>query len=258
MEKHEESCIIHTADVVLLSVREGRLVILLEEKGNGEWALPGEMIQFDEDMDETVMRQLSTFVTSSEDLYFRQLYTLGRALRVKEKRVITTAYLTLTAFENVRVQDPKYQWFSLSKTTTKISDEGRQSILSLSKGSETMRYVVEDTALHNYIRTTSRVLHESTLTLALDHIKLINIAMDQVQHRAASTGILFNLLPEEFSLREIQTAYEAVIGHTTDTPNFRRDIRRMLRETGRKKRLNGRSVSLFTFNPMYAYLKENL
>ena len=258
MEKHEESCIIHTADVVLLSVREGRLVILLEDTGNDEWALPGEMIRFDEDMEETVMRQLSAFVSSSEDLYFRQLYTLGRALRVKTKRVITTAYLTLTAFENVKVQDTKYQWFSLSKTTVEVSDDGRQSILFLQKQMECMQFLIEDIAEHNYIRTTSRPLEHSHISLALDHIKLINIAMDQVQHRAASTGILFNLLPEEFSLREIQTAYEAVIGKKTDTANFRRDIRRMLRETGRKKRLNGRSVSLFTFNPMYAYLKENL
>lgn len=253
-----EHFIIHTADIVLLSVKEGRLVILLEDKGSDEWALPGEMIRFDEDMDETVMRQLSLFVSSSEDLYFRQLYTLGRALRVKTKRVITTAYLTLTAYENVRVQDTKYQWFSLSKTTLEVSDAGRRSVLSMEKEKECMQFLIEDIAEHNYIRTTSRPLEHSHISLALDHIKLINIAMDQIQHRAASTGILFNLLPEEFSLREIQTAYEAVIGKKTDTANFRRDIRRMLRDTGRKKRQNGRSVSLFTFNPMYAYLKENL
>lgn len=258
VNEETEPLIIHTADIVLLSVKEGRLVILLKNEGNGEWALPGEMIRFDEDMDETIMRQLFHFVTSSSDLYFRQLYTLGRAMRVKTNRVITTAYLTLTPFENTKVQDEKYQWFSLSKTTIEISDAGRQSILSLYKGKESMQFLVEDIAAGNYIRTTSKVMQESALTLALDHIKLINIAMDQVQHRAASTGILFNLLSEEFTLREIQTAYEAVIGQKTDTANFRRDIRRMLRDTGRKKRQNGRSVSLFTFNPMYAYLKENL
>ena len=258
MGNMDSSLILHTADIVLLSVKEGRLVILLQNKGNGEWALPGDIISFEEDMEETVMRQLSHFVTSSEDLYFRQLYTLGRAMRVKAERVITTAYLTLTAFENVKVQDENYQWFSISKTTLAISEAGRQSILSLYMGKESMQFLIEDIAAGNYIRTTSKVMRESDLTLALDHIKLINIAMDQVQHRAASTGILFNLLREEFSLRELQTAYEAVIGKKTDTANFRRDIRRMLRDTGRKKRQNGRSVSLFTFNPMYTYLKENL
>lgn len=258
MENPDISLIIHTADIVLLSVKEGRLVILLEDKGNGEWALPGDIIHFDEDMDDTVMRQLSSFVTSSDDLYFRQLYTLGRAMRVKTHRVITTAYLTLTAFENMKALDEKYKLFSLSKTTTNISDDGRQSILSLQNEDGRMDFCIADIAERNYIRTTSTIAKDSPLALALDHIKLINIAMDQVQHRAASTGILFNLLREEFSLRELQTAYEAVIGKKTDTANFRRDIRRKLRDTGRKKRQNGRSVSLFTFNPMYTYLKENL
>ena len=69
MGNMDSSLILHTADIVLLSVKEGRLVILLQNKGNGEWALPGDIISFEEDMEETVMRQLSHFVTSSEDLY---------------------------------------------------------------------------------------------------------------------------------------------------------------------------------------------
>ena len=57
--------------------------------------------------------------------------------------------------------------------------------------------------------------------LAADHIKAINMAMDVLKSRVASTGILFNLLPNECTLRQIQDAYEAVIGHKVDTGNFR-------------------------------------
>ena len=115
-----------------------------------------------------------------------------------------------------------------------------------------------DTALHNYVQTRSRRLDSSTAELAADHVKVINMAMDMVQHRAASTGILFNLLPEEMTLREIQTAYEAVIGHKTDTGNFRRDIRRMLKPTGNTRMVHGRRAATYRFDPMYTYLEENL
>ena len=84
------------------------------------------------------------------------------------------------------------------------------------------------------------------------------MAMDQVQHRAASTGILFNLLPDEFTLREVQNVYEAVIGHKTDTGNFRRDIKKMLNLTGRKKKVSGKDAALYSFNPLYSYMEENL
>jgi hypothetical protein len=82
--------------------------------------------------------------------------------------------------------------------------------------------------------------------------------MDQVQNRAASTGILFNLLPKECTLREIQNAYEAIVGHKTDTGNFRRDIKRMLIDTGKKKKASGKQATLYSFNPMFTYLEENL
>lgn len=102
------------------------------------------------------------------------------------------------------------------------------------------------------------MLKSSNVKLAADHIKAINMAMDQVQNRAASTSILFNLLPKECTLREIQNAYEAVIGHNTDTGNFRRDIKKMLIDTGKKKKVSGKSATLYTFNPMFTYLEENL
>jgi len=69
---------------------------------------------------------------------------------------------------------------------------------------------------------------------------------------------MFNLLPEECTLRQMQDVYEAIIGHKTDTGNFRRDIRRMLKETEKKIKVNGKNASLYRFNPMYTFLEENL
>ena len=62
----------------------------------------------------------------------------------------------------------------------------------------------------------------------------------------------------DITLREIQNAYEAVIGHKVDTANFRRDIRKMLVPVGKKKKTSGKMAELFRFNPMYTYLEEDL
>jgi hypothetical protein len=99
---------------------------------------------------------------------------------------------------------------------------------------------------------------DSNARLACDHIKAINMAMDQLQHRAASTGILFNMLPEEFTLRQAQTVYEAIIGRKTDTGNFRRDIKKMLKPTGRKCATGGKAAELYRFNPLYSFLEEKI
>ena len=121
-----------------------------------------------------------------------------------------------------------------------------------------MIYDVTDSVKSNYVETRSVLNPDSNARLACDHIKAINMAMDQLQHRAASTGILFNMLPEEFTLRQAQTVYEAIIGRTTDTGNFRRDIRKMLKATGKKCATGGKAAELFRFNPLYSFLEEKI
>lgn len=256
--------------MILMTVAQGSLKILLVRRTKapckGDWALPEGRVAMDEDMDDAVVRALRAQTHISRYAYFRQLYTLGNASRHgHDQRIMTTAYLSLTPQENLRKNSPEdnseqMAWFDISKTIQDLSDGGRTSILTLSQEDRqiVMRYEIKDKAMHNYVETRSRKLGQSNSALAFDHIKVINMAMDQVQHRAASTGIMFNLLPQECTLREMQTTYEAMIGKKTDTGNFRRDIRKMLNDTGRKKKVNGRMCELYTFNPMYTYLKENL
>lgn len=272
LDSYDDSMFRHpsnTVDMILMTVHEGVLKILLVKRRNhpfiGDWALPGGFIEFDEDMDEAVKRELQEETHIEKYTYFRQLYTLGNADRDPRTRVITTAYLSLTPSENVKRAKPgddaqETAWFEIKKVSHFIDEKKRESTLSLNNRELGlhMEFSILDTAQQNYIKTRSRPLDTSNCCLAADHIKVINMAMDQVQHRAASTGILFNVLPKECTLRQIQTAYEAVIGHKTDTGNFRRDIRKMLVDTHKKVKVNGRMSELYTFNPMYTYLKENL
>jgi ADP-ribose pyrophosphatase YjhB (NUDIX family) len=259
----------NTVDMCLMTVSQGELKILLIKRKDHpfihDWAMPGGFVEFDEDMENAVKRELSEETSITRQTYFRQLYTFGNADRDPRTRVITTVYLSMTPESNIKktkaADDAEdAYWFTIKKETTEMTDKGRKSVITLDSSEKDVHiaYEIVDTARHNYIETRSKLLKQSNAKLATDHIKAINMAMDQLQHRAASTGILFNLLPSAFTLREVQTAYEAVIGRKTDTGNFRRDIKKMLKDTGRKKKAGSRMASLYEFNPMYSYLEENL
>ena len=260
----------NTVDMILMTISNGSLKLLLIRSKDhpfiNDWALPGGFVNFDEDLETAVSRELAEETNITKDTYFRQLYTFGKSDRDPRTRIITTAYLSMTPEENIkntRAGDDAADagWFTVTKKILETDGEGRKSqvILSCEDNGVRIVYDVLDQVNRNYIQTDS-VLNEelSNAKLAADHIKAINMAMDQVQHRAASTVILFNLLPEAFTLREVQNVYESVIGHKTDTGNFRRDIKKMLTPTGRKKKVSGKDAALYSFNPLYSYMEENL
>src|SRR5689334_23167976 len=59
-------------------------------------------------------------------------------------------------------------------------------------------------------------------TLAFDHKKILETCVVQLQGKITDHPIVFNLLPEKFSLRELQCLYEAVLGQKLDRRNFRK------------------------------------
>lgn len=270
LDQYDDSAFRHpsnTVDMVLMTVSEGQLKLLLIRRGNhpwiGQWALPGGFVDFDEDLDDAVLRELKEETAIDEEFYFTQLYTFGSADRDPRTRVISTMYLALTDESNIRKSKAgddaaETGWFTVKRTVTSQDDGHQTSVLTLDHDDVHIAYEITDTANRNYVKTTSRLLEESSEALAADHIKAINMAVDLLRNRAASTGILFNLLPEEMTLRQIQDAYEAVVGHKTDTGNFRRDIKRMLVNTGRTRKSAGKQAALYKFNPMFRYLEENL
>ncbi|MBC7848943.1 MAG: NUDIX hydrolase [Chitinophagaceae bacterium] len=58
--------------------------------------------------------------------------------------------------------------------------------------------------------------------LAFDHTKILNTCISQLQDKIMEHPIVFNLLPEKFSLRELQSLYEAILGTKLDRRNFRK------------------------------------
>jgi len=60
--------------------------------------------------------------------------------------------------------------------------------------------------------------------LASDHDKILHYALTRLRYKLEYTAVGFNLLPEEFTLSQLQAAYEIVLGVKLDKRNFRRKI----------------------------------
>jgi ADP-ribose pyrophosphatase YjhB (NUDIX family) len=64
-------------------------------------------------------------------------------------------------------------------------------------------------------------------TLLFDHRQMVDRAQLVMKVQAAMQPISFNLLPEHFTLTQLQTLYEAINGETIDKRNFRKRVAEM-------------------------------
>ena len=60
--------------------------------------------------------------------------------------------------------------------------------------------------------------------LAFDHKLILDTCLTRLQEQVMDHPIVFNLLPEKFSLRELQELYESILGVELDRRNFRKKI----------------------------------
>ena len=61
-------------------------------------------------------------------------------------------------------------------------------------------------------------------TMAFDHKLILDTCLQRLQEKVLEHPVVFNLLPEKFSLRELQDLYQAILGQELDRRNFRKRI----------------------------------
>ena len=85
--------------------------------------------------------------------------------------------------------------------------------------------------------------------LAFDHTKILTYALQRLRYKLEYTAVGFELLPETFTLSELQAAYEVVLGEKLDKRNFRRKMLSagVIEETGKYKLGEGRPARLYRF-----------
>lgn len=58
--------------------------------------------------------------------------------------------------------------------------------------------------------------------LAFDHTRIIGYGYQRLKYKIEYTPAAFKLLPAKFTLRDLQTVYEAILGRGVDNRNFRK------------------------------------
>ena len=64
-----------------------------------------------------------------------------------------------------------------------------------------------------------------------DHFQIIQKAIERLQSKILYMDIVFNLLPKEFTLTQMQNIYETILGKKDTAANFRRKISHLVQET---------------------------
>lgn len=83
-------------------------------------------------------------------------------------------------------------------------------------------------AKHQKLRLTNNDLHwhavKNIKKLAFDHKSILDTCLSRLREQVMEHPVIFNLLPEKFSLRELQELYEAILSVDLDRRNFRKKI----------------------------------
>ncbi len=86
--------------------------------------------------------------------------------------------------------------------------------------------------------------------LAFDHSEILSYALTRLRYKIEYSAVAFQLMPEEFTLRELQDAYMIILNdQKLDKANFRKKIREanIVEPSNRFRETGGRPASLFRF-----------
>ena len=198
MEFSQDGLASVAVDLLVFTIEEDRLKILTIRRQyppfEGQRALPGVFVRADETLDQAAQRGLRE-ETGLADIYFEQLYTWGAPDRDPRRRVISVSYLALVDAQRLRGFGP-----GLRTTGAELSDV--QALLEAGD-------------------------------LAFDHRQIITCGRERLAGKVEYTPIAFSLVPEEFTLPQLQRVYEILLGKPLYKANFRKKIAPLVEETDR-------------------------
>jgi 8-oxo-dGTP diphosphatase len=187
-------------DVVLLSPFGGALhTLVLKRKDHpckGKWALPGGFVRLDESLEDAAARALEA-KAGLRGVFLEQLYTFGEPSRDPRTRIITVAHFALVPEE--RLAEP-----------LQAAEEAKVvRVLVPWEGEEGGPVRIQD-AKGNLLET------------AFDHDHILGAAIQRLRGKLDYTPVGYELLPEAFTLYQLQKVHETVLGKRLNKDSFRR------------------------------------
>ena len=186
-----------SVDTVIFGFNGDQLkVLLLKMKFNQQWFLPGGYMKKEENLESAAIRVLRER-TQLDKIFLQEFAVFSELNRSEEtfkdfpddlwhkKRFISVGYYALVNHKDV----------------SPIGDEL----------SESCDWIILDE------------LESQNITM--DHKQIIEKALNTLREQISYKPIGLNLLPEKFTLSELQKLYEAILGRTLNRGNFYRKIK---------------------------------
>lgn len=180
-----------TVDVVLLTIRNGRLSVLLVKRSadpyRGLWALPGGAVRAHESLGDAARRELcerTGLARLPDGMHLEQLRTYGDPRRDPRGRVVSVSYLGL----------------------------GPNLGLPTGSSGERRFWAWED------------LQGPDAPPLAFDHERILEDAIERARAKLEYAPVASAFVDEPFTLADLRRIYEAVWGVSLDAPNFRRKV----------------------------------
>ncbi len=183
-----------TVDLACLTIRGGRLAVLLIERGGhpfrGRWALPGGFARSDETLSESAHRELAE-ETATSVAHSEQLGTYGDPGRDPRGHIVSVAYLA----------------FGPDMPNPEAGDDAAAARF----------WTIEDLDLDGDGTA-------ATIELAFDHRRIVTDAVERARAKLEYTTLGCAFCAETFTIVELRDVYEAVWGAPVHAANFRRKV----------------------------------
>lgn len=253
-----------SADILLFSVSEEdnsnyrknsekKMSILLIKRHNypykDMWCLPGGFLNPETETLDDCTKRILKMETNLSNIYLEQLYTYDALDRDPRCRVISTSYMALV--DKNRLDDKVNEnasWFDI----TLYNDDGDVITVVLDNGKDTIKFSIKKVLRE---LTTDRYTFKvkENKDLAFDHPLVIVAGMERLRNKVGYTDIVFNMMPEYFTLGELQQVYEVILGKKLLDPAFRRIIADKVEKTEKMKTGGGHRPSY-----MFRYKNKNV
>ena len=190
-------------DTVIFGFDENRLkILLLKYENTNLFALPGGFIEKDESLNNAAKRILFER-TSLQNIYLEQFYTFGDIERHDPE--------PLKMILKGKGHAPLTNHWLLSRFLT----VGYYALIDYSKAVPIPDFLADKCEWYDL---------EKLPTLMLDHTQIVNKALLTLRANLDDQLIGFNLMPETFTMNDLQRLYETVLGKKFLRTSFQRKI----------------------------------
>jgi 8-oxo-dGTP diphosphatase len=190
-------------------------ILLLRWKGADRWSLPGGFIRRDEPLDDAAARVLHER-TGLDRIYLQQFHTFGGLDRREDT--------LLPAVRSLGIAVPGDHWMF-----RRVISVGYVALIDFVAASPTPDGFSDECRWWD--------LHDRP-ALLFDHDVIVSRALQTIRRELETVPIAANLLPEKFTMPEMQRLYEKLLGRSLDRRNFTKWIR----ERGLVERLAERKL----------------